>query len=55
MRIVITIEGVSAEENGEKEKFELESDSFENFNEVAKCIMLSGWKIKAYKIFDGTD
>lgn len=57
MRIVIQIEGVTfkdVEEEGEK-KFELETDCFYNFDEVAKCILQSGYTIKAYKVFDGSD
>ena len=57
MKIKIKVEGVTfkdVEEEGVK-KFQLESNSFDNFNEVAKCILLSGYMIKAYKIFDGSD
>lgn len=56
MKIKIEISGVSFKENdSEEERFQLESDCFENFYEVARCILLSGYKIKAYKIFDGSD
>ena len=56
MKIKIEIAGVTFK-NGiptEEKKFELESDCFANFYEVAKCILQSGYIIKAYKIFDGT-
>lgn len=57
MRLIIEIEGVSfkdIESEGEK-KFELETNCFHSFNEVVKCILQSGYMIKAYKMFDGTD
>jgi len=56
MRIKITISGVTFKDGcpPEEKKFELESDSFYNFNEVAKCIIESGYIIKAYRFFDGT-
>ena len=57
MKIMIEIEGIyfkDVEEEGEK-KFELVSDCFYNFQEVAQCILKSGYTIKAYKIFDGRD
>jgi hypothetical protein len=53
MKIKIEIVGVTfkdVEEEGDK-KFELESDSFDNFNEVAKCILKSGYWLKAYILF----
>ena len=57
MKIKIEIEGVTFKdvEEEEEKKFVLETDCFHNFNEVAKCILLSGYWIKAYKIFDGSD
>lgn len=57
MIIKIEIEGVSfkdTEEEGQQ-KFELEVDSFRSFRGVAKCIIQSGYIIRAYKIFDGSD
>ena len=57
MRIIIEIKGVTfkdVQKEGQQ-KFELETDCFHSFNEVAKCIILSGYIVKAYKMFDGND
>lgn len=57
MNIRIEIAGVTfkdVEDEGQQ-KFRLESDSYNNFNEVAKCILQSGYKITAYRFFDGSD
>jgi len=55
--IKIEIEGVTFKDVQEDVhlKFELETDCFHSFNEVAKCIMESGYIIKAYRFFDGRD
>ena len=57
LTIKIEIEGVTfkdVQKEGQQ-KFELVTDCFHSFNEVAKCIMKSGYIIKAYKFFDGSD
>ena len=57
MKIKIEISGVTfkdVEDEGQQ-KFELESNDFDNFYEVARCIINSGYIVKAYKIFDGLD
>ena len=55
MEIKIYVEAVFLEENlpdgKTKEKFVLISHSYENLNEVVKCILQSGYIIRMYKIF----
>ena len=51
--IIIRIEGVTfkdVEEEGSK-PFEIESDCYYNFQEIAKSIIESGYVIKAWKMF----
>lgn len=57
MTIRIQIEGVTfkdIEEEGIK-KFELETTNINTFIEVARCIIESGYMLKAHKFFDGAD
>ena len=57
MRIIIEIKGVTfkdVQKEGQQ-KFELETDCFYSFQEIAKCIINSGYIVKAYKMFDGND
>jgi len=57
MRIKIEIAGVTFKdvEDEIQHEFQLETDCYHSFNEVAKCIIESGYTIKAYRFFDGSD
>ena len=57
MKIIIEIEGIyfkDVEKEGKK-NFKLETDCYYSLNEIIKCILESGYTVKAYKLFDGRD
>ena len=53
MKIIMQIEGATFKDGLPKEEkeFTLETDCFHSFNEVSKCILQSGYMIKAYILF----
>ena len=59
-RLIIEIESgyvVEREESEDelKHPLKLETDCYHSLSEVVKCIMQSGFIVRAYKMFDGTD
>ena len=57
MTIKIQIEGVTFKDGcpEEEKEFELETTNIDTFLEVARCIIESGYMLKAHKYFDGRD